>query len=210
MSIEPRFVQIHWLASYAGALLNRDDTGLAKRLPFGNATRTRVSSQCLKRHWRTADDEYALQHLDVPTGVRSKEIIDREIHEPLLKRGLQPDVVKAVSKVFVEALYGKNAVDPKKRRALILGWPEVRYLAGEAERIARMATDDKTADVAAKEFFSNGDGRANLAALRGQAILPHGIGSILECGNMTGQANCRHTSDARIRIFFSACWPIIY
>jgi CRISPR system Cascade subunit CasC len=60
MSIEPRFVQIHWLASYPGALLNRDDSGLAKRLPFGGATRTRVSSQCLKRHWRTAEDEYDL------------------------------------------------------------------------------------------------------------------------------------------------------
>jgi CRISPR system Cascade subunit CasC len=175
MSIEPRFVQIHWLASYTGALLNRDDTGLAKRLPFGNATRTRVSSQCLKRHWRTADDEHALQHLDVPTGVRSKEIVEREIREPLLKKGLQPDVVGAVSKVFVERLYGKNAADPKKRQALILGWPEVRYLAGEAERIARMASDAKAADAAANDFFSNGDGRANLAALRGQTMLPHGI-----------------------------------
>ena len=56
----PRFLQIHTLHSYPAALLNRDDSGLAKRLSFGGSVRTRVSSQCLKRHWRTADDEFAL------------------------------------------------------------------------------------------------------------------------------------------------------
>ena len=49
-----RFIQIHWLTSYPGALLNRDDAGLGKRLPFGGTTRGRVSSQSLKRHWRLA------------------------------------------------------------------------------------------------------------------------------------------------------------
>ncbi|MCV5263720.1 type I-E CRISPR-associated protein Cas7/Cse4/CasC, partial [Escherichia coli] len=46
------FLQIHTLTAYPASLLNRDDAGLAKRIPFGNATRLRVSSQCLKRHWR--------------------------------------------------------------------------------------------------------------------------------------------------------------
>ncbi|WP_210183419.1 type I-E CRISPR-associated protein Cas7/Cse4/CasC, partial [Methylobrevis pamukkalensis] len=57
---EPRFLQIHFLAPYTAALLNRDDAGLAKRLPFGGHLRTRVSSQCLKRHWRLAQDPHAL------------------------------------------------------------------------------------------------------------------------------------------------------
>ena len=35
----PLFIQIHTLTSYPGALLNRDDVGFAKRLPFGGATR---------------------------------------------------------------------------------------------------------------------------------------------------------------------------
>ena len=49
---DPRFLQIHTLSGYTAALLNRDDSGLAKRLPYGDALRTRISSQCLKRHWR--------------------------------------------------------------------------------------------------------------------------------------------------------------
>ena len=48
----PRFIQIHTLHTYPAALLNRDDAGLAKRLPLGGTVRTRISSQCLKRHWR--------------------------------------------------------------------------------------------------------------------------------------------------------------
>jgi hypothetical protein len=65
MTTPARFLQIHTLASYPATLLNRDDSGLAKRLPFGDATRTRISSQCLKRHWRTASEQsdhlFALQ-----------------------------------------------------------------------------------------------------------------------------------------------------
>ena len=57
----PRFLQIHTLHSYPAALLNRDDSGLAKRMPFGGSVRTRISSQCLKRHWRMADDEFAVR-----------------------------------------------------------------------------------------------------------------------------------------------------
>ena len=63
---DARFLQVHTLTCYPGALLNRDDAGFAKRLPFGGATRTRISSQCLKYHWRNHDGEHALCGLDVP------------------------------------------------------------------------------------------------------------------------------------------------
>jgi CRISPR system Cascade subunit CasC len=84
MTVQPRFIQIHTLHTYPAALLNRDDAGLAKRLPLGNAMRTRISSQCLKRHWRVADDRYALSALDVPMAVRSRgtlELIRKRIVE---------------------------------------------------------------------------------------------------------------------------------
>jgi CRISPR system Cascade subunit CasC len=49
------FVQIHTLTGYAGVLPNRDDTGMAKRLTYGDAVRTRTSSQFAKRKIRTAN-----------------------------------------------------------------------------------------------------------------------------------------------------------
>ncbi|MDX2193334.1 MAG: type I-E CRISPR-associated protein Cas7/Cse4/CasC [Gemmatimonadales bacterium] len=82
------FLQIHSLVSYPGVLLNRDDVGLAKRLPFGDAVRIRVSSQCLKKHWREA---VAARHPELPAAVRSREILTREIRDWLEQQeGVSP------------------------------------------------------------------------------------------------------------------------
>ena len=76
------FLQIHTLTPYAASLLNRDDVGRAKRLPYGGATRIRVSSQCLKRHWREAPGAWSLADLQEPTSVRSRKIFSRETLSP--------------------------------------------------------------------------------------------------------------------------------
>lgn len=50
-----RFLQLHFLTSYGPANLNRDDLGRPKTAYFGNSQRLRISSQSLKRAWRTSD-----------------------------------------------------------------------------------------------------------------------------------------------------------
>ncbi len=50
-----RFIQLHLLTSYPPANLNRDDLGRPKTAIMGGASRLRVSSQSLKRAWRTSD-----------------------------------------------------------------------------------------------------------------------------------------------------------
>jgi CRISPR system Cascade subunit CasC len=50
-----RFLQLHILTSYPPANLNRDDLGRPKTAVVGGTNRLRVSSQCLKRTWRTSD-----------------------------------------------------------------------------------------------------------------------------------------------------------
>lgn len=50
-----RFLQLHLLTSYGPANLNRDDSGRPKTAIMGGETRLRVSSQSLKRAWRTSD-----------------------------------------------------------------------------------------------------------------------------------------------------------
>jgi CRISPR system Cascade subunit CasC len=50
-----RFVQLHLLTFYPPSNLNRDDTGKPKTAIIGGATRLRISSQALKRAWRTSD-----------------------------------------------------------------------------------------------------------------------------------------------------------
>jgi CRISPR system Cascade subunit CasC len=48
------FLQLHLLTAYPASNLNRDDTGRPKTLMYGDAPRIRISSQSLKRAWRTS------------------------------------------------------------------------------------------------------------------------------------------------------------
>ena len=158
----PRFLQIHTLASYPAVLLNRDDAGLAKRLPYGGASRIRVSSQCLKRHWRMAKDEWALEGIGAPMAMRSREVVEREI-----MKGLQapPDITEAVRVALAKLLFGKDNVDVKKRQALLLGRPEIDYLARLAREAAAAGTV-KQAEAAIEAALGKADGKKNLAAMR--------------------------------------------
>ena len=49
------FLQLHLLTAYGPSNLNRDDTGRPKSAIFGGVPRLRISSQSLKRAWRTSD-----------------------------------------------------------------------------------------------------------------------------------------------------------
>lgn len=165
MAATARFLQIHTLHAYPAALLNRDDAGLAKRIPFGGATRGRISSQCLKRHWRTAEDAMALKRLGVPMGVRTKEVVERRI-----LKGADPGdpKAKAVAEALQKGLYGDKGADPKSRQALFFGEPEIAFLADHA-RQALAEPDAKKAAAAIEAFFK--DQRANLRALKDGAGL---------------------------------------
>jgi len=80
-----RFIQIHTLTSYPPANLNRDDLGRPKTAMMGGVERLRVSSQALKRHWRTSGlfQEALRNHL----GTRTKDIGVR-VRQWLLEKGV--------------------------------------------------------------------------------------------------------------------------
>ena len=178
---EPKFLQIHTLHSYPAALLNRDASGLAKRMPFGGATRTRVSSQCLKRHWRVAEDDFALANIDgAADAIRSRNVVDRSIIQPLRAGGdLSDEVIDAVRDAFNVEVYGSGGASESGRQPLLLGLPEVEYLQKKARAIcAEHAEDDKAAGEAAKLLFQparRNEERDNFAAFRQQATLPGGL-----------------------------------
>lgn len=157
-----RFLQIHTLTAYPAVLLNRDDAGLAKRLPYGGASRIRVSSQCLKRHWRKADDDWGLAQIGAPLAQRSREVVERAILPKLA--GAPEDVRTAIGAALVKLLFGDKSAEIKNRQALLLGEPEIDYLAGIAEAAA--ATGEAKAAVAyIEETLAKGGGKKNLAAL---------------------------------------------
>lgn len=166
----PRFLQIHTLHNYPAALLNRDDAGLAKRLPYGNAIRTRISSQCLKRHWRVADDAFALKNLDVPMAVRSREI-PRLIHDRLQAAGLS----ESKAQVAVEGLRAGKLLDKDKKeakgedalktgQAVLLGHSEIDYLVQRCAALASEHSEEKELKDAIAAFLK--EERKNIEAMR--------------------------------------------
>ena len=174
----PRFLQIHTLTPYTAALLNRDDSGLAKRLPYGGALRTRVSSQCLKRHWRIAEDPHALQNIDgAKAAYRSRELVTKLVIDPL--RGRFPDdVVDALEPQLQIAVYGDKGTSKSARQTLLIGQPEIDWLSSQAEQLAQQAGNDaKAATTGAAEWRK--EVRTNIKAMRDTTTLPGGLAAAL-------------------------------
>ena len=171
---EPRFLQIHTLTVYPAALLNRDDSGLAKRLPYGGAMRTRVSSQCLKRHWRLAEDPHALHVIDgADAAYRSRELVTRKVIGGL---AAPEDVVKAIEPEFQMAVYGDKGTSKTARQTLLLGEREIAWLRSEAERLAGEAGGDAAkAKSLAAEWRTPATFKANIKAMRDATALPGGL-----------------------------------
>ena len=158
--MDAKFVQIHSLTAYPASLLNRDDAGMAKRLPYGGTSRVRVSSQCLKRHWRTAEGEHALKGLGVGMSVRSRMIFENEIAAPLIAEGITPAIVRAIVAEIQNKLLGQSAKAKSKKdtveqplqtsQIIILGQPEIEYIKKIAREIAGSTADGDTADATKK------------------------------------------------------------
>lgn len=184
-----RFLQLHFLTSYPSALLNRDDAGFAKRIPFGGVTRTRISSQCLKRHWRTFDGESSLQSLNVPGSIRSRLTFERFILAPLLEDGVNKKLAREVTESLMKEVLGKSEKAKKAQenggkktrggspteagpvesmrtgQITVLGRPEVEYLLQEARAVCATQPDPGKAAKLIEERLGK-QGRDNLSKMR--------------------------------------------
>jgi CRISPR system Cascade subunit CasC len=168
----PRFVQIHTLHNYPGALLNRDDAGLAKRLPYGDAVRTRISSQCLKRHWRVAEDRFSLASLGVPMAVRSRKTLDL-IRKKLVEAGLTEDLAQSAGEGLRDAgLLDKGGKESKGKDALetgqavLMGYAEIDYLVNRCAALAQEHTEAKALKIAIAKFIQEKNEKKNIEALK--------------------------------------------
>jgi len=179
-----RFLQIHTLTSYPATLLNRDDAGFAKRIEFGDGVRTRVSSQCLKHHWRAFKGDHSLKKLGQPLAFRSRITFEEKITKPLIENGQPEEVVRAVVAEMMKIVLGQSAKaekaagegEAKKRKGAesetsqvtVLGPKEIGYLlelAGEVTKVTKPGKDmAKAAEKALKEELDK-EGKKNLAAL---------------------------------------------
>lgn len=104
----PKFLQIHTLHSYTGVLINRDQDGLAKRLQFGPAIRTRVSSQCLKHHLRHfGKNEGAGLSALADMGIRSRDIF-KVLRDEAIENGVDPERAEAATLALMDVVMQKK------------------------------------------------------------------------------------------------------
>jgi CRISPR system Cascade subunit CasC len=97
------FLQLHLLTAYPTSNLNRDDTGRPKTLEFGGAQRIRVSSQSLKRAWRTSDIFAA--RLGDRVGKRTQRL-GADIREHLIAGGMTNEKALETAR-SIAAVFGK-------------------------------------------------------------------------------------------------------
>lgn len=106
------FIQLHLLTSYPPSNLNRDDLGRPKTAIMGGKTRLRVSSQSLKRAWRTSD--LFVEALKGHVGTRTKTM-GVEIYNALKAKGVSEGNAITWAKQIAE-VFGKakkaNAAKP--------------------------------------------------------------------------------------------------
>lgn len=135
------FLQVHTLTSYHAALLNRDDAGLAKRIPFGSAERMRVSSQCLKRHWRMALKDM----LSLPNGIRTRHFFEREVYRRVVADGVDETLAKELTGKLIDAvMHSKEAREKDSlflKQPVLFGRPEADYFVSLVNECAQSGKD---------------------------------------------------------------------
>lgn len=104
-----RFIQLHALTSYPPSNLNRDDLGRPKSAIVGGSQRLRVSSQALKRAWRTSSTFKTA--LDGNLGLRTKEMGVR-VHEELTKAGVKDKDAREWARA-IAGCFGKLKAEKK-------------------------------------------------------------------------------------------------
>ncbi|MGD9009237.1 MAG: type I-E CRISPR-associated protein Cas7/Cse4/CasC [Desulfobacteraceae bacterium] len=125
-----RFIQLHVLTSYPPANLNRDDQGRPKTAKMGGTDRLRVSSQSLKRSWRTSDlfQSALAEHI----GTRTKRA-GLEVRDKLVELGVDGKKAKAWAQTIAKE-FGKLKKASKNNPDEDLGIEQLTHFSPEEWR----------------------------------------------------------------------------
>lgn len=129
-----RFIQLHLLTHYPPSNLNRDDTGRPKTALMGDANRLRVSSQSLKRAWRTS--EVFQSAFGGQLGTRTRQI-GKEIHRQLVAAGVAEAQARQWTRL-IAGQFGKLKSDKKSDGDADLEIEQLAHLS--PEELARIDT----------------------------------------------------------------------
>lgn len=120
-----RFIQLHLLTFFPPANLNRDDTGRPKTAIVGGVTRLRLSSQALKRAWRTS--AIFAEALEGHMGQRTQRL-GEDVLNYLKGKGLAEEKAMAAARE-IAGVFGKLKSEGPRIEQLAFIAPEERAIA---------------------------------------------------------------------------------
>jgi CRISPR system Cascade subunit CasC len=154
------FLQFHLLTAYPPSNLNRDDTGRPKTVVFGGEPRLRVSSQSLKRAWRTSP--VFAERLGARVGKRTQRL-GAEVLGRLIQGGMPKEKATETARQ-IAGVFGKledpKADDPTFIRQLAFISPEEF---SRAYALADRALAGETIDLRKESVLGTSDGAADIA-----------------------------------------------
>jgi CRISPR system Cascade subunit CasC len=154
------FLQMHLLTFYPPSNLNRDDTGRPKTATVGGAARLRISSQALKRAWRTSS--VFAERLREHRGERTQRF-GEEIERHLREQGVVADRALAIARDIARH-FGKLKLerDPAPARTEQLAFISPEERAAALALADRIAAGEKVEPVA-EQLLRHSDTAADLA-----------------------------------------------
>lgn len=156
-----RFIQLHLLTAYPPANLNRDDQGSPKTAKMGGYDRLRVSSQCLKRTWRTSDMFQAAMgdHL----GARTK-LLGIDVYNQFLVGGIKEKEAKEWTKA-IAGVFGALKKPEKDKPTAELEIEQLVHVSPAEQQAIKALTEKLIAEQRAPE-----KDELNLLRLHEQAV----------------------------------------
>lgn len=136
-----RFIQLHLLVSYPPSNLNRDDTGRPKTAIVGDANRLRISSQSLKRAWRTSEEFEAAMAGHI--GVRTKEMGIR-VFEALKAKNVDEKKAREWAKL-IASQFGKLKSEKKTENNQDLHIEQLAHFSPEEQTSINKLVDEVAA-----------------------------------------------------------------
>ena len=148
------FIQLHILTAYPPSNPNRDDLGRPKTARMGGVDRLRISSQSLKRAWRTSEifEESFADNI----GTRTK-LLGVKIYETLLEKGVKE------KKAFdwaqpIAAKFGKCKKKDKANKLHELEIEQLVHISQEEqnsvnELLEKLVEEDRKPEQAELEFL---------------------------------------------------------
>ena len=166
-----KFIQLHLLTNYAPSNLNRDDLGRPKTAKMGGVDRLRISSQSLKRAWRTS--EIFEEKLSDTIGFRTKKI-GLKIYQELLDSGVEDNIAINSAKA-VAGIFGKNEKKSKDNKLAELEIAQLSHISPleykVALELAKNLADENRSEITKDEIANvHGDTSGVDIALFGRML----------------------------------------